>query len=574
MTEQPKTDLGRKDIRKFEQQKTKQEEKPKIDTTKKEKTISQTIEQETKEPERKETYEIVKDQLTLPQISITQFDIEPLTELDTTVNIVKTEDESLKIPQLNLAKFALSKVDNLDTIILIERETDRKLAVPQLKIKTFNPISTYSDLDTKFEITTERSSIKIPQLSSMKFKQIQPYEKFLIDKPVQIQQPESHPKLTSEEKAEITESTAESLSESEELKLEEFEPFNLIFSLEGGTLDFDEPLIICLEEPENDSYIGTVETLCKLIYREKVGGLPDPNKIDTLEQFKDELRWIKAEGRIFSVKLKEKEWRELTNEDWVKIWSRIKQLFSQGFGVIIFNKWLDYVGEHLINIVKIKPKDLPPEIRKRIVELFWGVRVSEEHLKPFDLLFDAARKKKERLLKRLESLESGIYLDATKGDENESEKHRLIKAFIVRLIVKELRKRGLKLSTPTEIEEYVKTEHWVSDEVRADVYVDGKVFEIETLFAEDRGGKIVRDKLRETFRKYENTDVKEINIILDNPTFIRHIGTVLSLLRNYKDWMRLKQKNVKFYTIDIKGERLIPLEEVINKLEESCKGMA
>ncbi len=42
-----------------------------------------------------------------------------------------------------------------------------------------------------------------------------------------------------------------------------------------------------------------------------------------------------------------------------------------------------------------------------------------------------------------------------------------------------------------------------------DVYVDRKVFEVETLFAEDRGGKTVRDKLRETFKKYENTDIKK-----------------------------------------------------------------
>ena len=515
--------------------------------------------------------EELKESLQIPQVSTKPFSIKPLTELDTTINIVKTKEEHLKIPKFNLAKFTLSKITNLDTAILIEQhETDKKLAVPQLILKTFKPISKYSNLDTKFEITTEQSSIKVPQLLSMKFKQIQPYERFLIDRPVQ--QLKSHPKVTSEErvKGETAESTAESSSESEELELEEFEPFNLIFSLEGGTFDFDEPLIICLEEPENDSYIGTVRTLCKLIYREKVGGLPEPIIIESFEELKDELRWIKAEHRIFSVKLNKKEWRELTNKDWVKIWSRIKQLFAQGFGVIIFNKWLDYIGEHSINIVKLKPKNLPPEIKKKIVELFWGVRVSDDDaLKQFDLLFETARKKKDQLLKRLERLESGIYWDATKEDENESKEHRLIKALIVRLIVKELRKRGLKLNTPTEIEKYVKTEYWVSDKVRADVYADRKVFEIETLFAEDRGGKTVRDKLRETFRKYENTDIKEINVILDNPTFIRHIGTILSLLKNHKDWMKTNQKVVKFYTIDTENERLIPLEDVMNKLKDT-----
>ena len=368
---------------------------------------------------------------------------------------------------------------------------------------------------------------------------------------------------------EIFESTTESSSESEEYELKEFELFDLVFHREGGTLDFDEPLVICLEEPENDSYIGTIRTLCKLIYREKVGGHPEPIIIESLEEFKDELRWIKAEYRIFSVKLSEKEWSELTHEDWTRIWSRIKQLFSQGFGIIILNTSITPIGEHIISIVKLKPKQLPPEVRRKIVELFWGVGLSkdEEMINHFDLLFEIARKKKDKLLKSLEKLEEGIYWDATREDENESKEHRLVKVFIVRLIVKELREKGLKLNTPTEIEEYVKTEYWVSDNTRADVYVDGKVFEIETLFAEDRGGKNIRDKLRETFKKYENTSISEVNIILDNPTFIRHIKIILQLLRNYKDWMKKNQKTVKFYTIDIENERLVSLEEIINKLK-------
>ncbi len=589
MSNQLKKNLEREEFKRFEWQRPKSEEKRKhkIETTKKEEGSSaqkierEKIEQKTedsKEQESKiETSKIVE--VKIPQFQIEFLSLKPLTELDMAISIAKTEDLPLKIPRFDLVKFTPSKATNLDASISIERESFEKLVIPRLTLITFKPTIGYPNLDTKFEIPSDQHSIKVPRLLLTRFKLVRPFVQFSIDKPVHQSKPT--PKKNGEEivkpitdvhevQSSSTSSQVEqTVSEPKDFELEEFDVFDLIFWKEGNTLDFDEPLIICLEEPPNDSYIGTLRTICKLIYREKVGGNPkDRLIIETLNELKDELRWIEAEDKIISVKLSEKEWKEIKPEDWTKLWSRIKQLFAQGFGVIIFNRWLDYVGEHLINIVKLKPKELPPKVRKDIVELFWGVSVSEEESsRPFDLLFEIARMKKERLLKRLENLEGGIYWDATKKDENESKEHRLIKAFIARLIVKDLRKRGLKLNTPMGIEEYVKTEYWVSDTVRSDVYADGRVFEIETLFAEDRGGETVRDKLRETFKKYENTNIEEINVVLDNPTFVRHIRTILSLLRNYKDWMKKYHKRVKFYTIDIENERLIPLDELISKLK-------
>ncbi|RLI80253.1 hypothetical protein DRP05_01330 [Archaeoglobales archaeon] len=153
---------------------------------------------------------------------------------------------------------------------------------------------------------------------------------------------------------------------------EDFEPFKLLFDFEGKTIDFDNPLVICLEETPHDSHIGSVRTICKLIYREKVGGLPDPTIIETIDKPEDLFEQIRAEGRIVSIKLNEKEWGMLTKKDWQKLWSRIKELFAQGFGVVIFNRSLTQLSEHIVNYINLKPRVLPVELKKEILELFWG----------------------------------------------------------------------------------------------------------------------------------------------------------------------------------------------------------
>lgn len=463
--------------------------------------------------------------------------------------------EDIRIPNLEpltlkrliapTPKLKLRSTSSISISPIYEKLEESKKVVPQIKLPP--NISINIPLNNTYYIQPQPL---IPAILSENKEIIPPYPDIQVK---DIPQPQVKP---------------DELSFTGDEKLfEDFDPINLIFQSKGGTLDFDKPLVICLDEPNDDSFIGAVRTICKLIYREKRGGDPKPVVIETLQEFKNELRWIKAEDMIFSVKLSEKDWKNLTPEEWERIWSRIKQLFAQGFGVIIFNTNVTFAGEHIINIIKLSPRNLSSEIRRRIAEIFWGVRIQKEELSLFDQLFDYARYKKENLLKKLEILEGGIYWDATKEQEQESNLHRQLKVFTVMLLVKKLRKKGYRLKTPTEIEELIKTEHEIGD-VRADVFAEGEVFEIETLFYEDREGKKPRDKLRESFRKYKGKNVEKINIILDNPTFLRHLKTILSLRRNFRDWMRKENKTVEFYTIDIENEGLVSLNEVLKSLKE------
>ncbi len=121
-----------------------------------------------------------------------------------------------------------------------------------------------------------------------------------------------------------------------EVETEEKSDFlDLLFSAgSSGKLESGEPIVICLEEPEGNSFIGALRTICKRIYREKKGGKPKPIIFSDAEELKKEIRWMEAEDKIFSAQLSEEEWKGLEKQDVERIFNRIEQLFSQHFGFI------------------------------------------------------------------------------------------------------------------------------------------------------------------------------------------------------------------------------------------------
>ncbi|MFB6187382.1 MAG: hypothetical protein ABEI86_11000, partial [Halobacteriaceae archaeon] len=95
------------------------------------------------------------------------------------------------------------------------------------------------------------------------------------------------------------------------------------------------------------------------------------------------------------------------------------------------------------------------------------------------------------------------------------------------------------------------------------------VFEVETLYAEDSGSGKPRDKLRETFTKYEEIEsVKEINIILDNLSTMLHLRTIAELKQIYRDWEEKHGKEVNFYTIDLERQEIVPIESIAQDAQD------
>lgn len=380
------------------------------------------------------------------------------------------------------------------------------------------------------------------------------------------------------EELEIGKLTIAGLSESTagEAETEEIPDFlDLLFSKgSAGEIESGEPIVICLEEPEGHSFIGALRTICMRIYREKKGGKPKPVIFSDAEELKKEIRWMKAEDKIFSAQLSKEEWNHLEKRDVERIINRIEQLFSQHFGFIIFNTPFLYFQEHhRVKVIMLKPRDLDTELARIISQIAWGFVKTEEN-GTFDYIFESARDKFEKALKSISKERRGIYVDATKPNEgNESEEHLWIKWFLVKYLTQKLIEEGQLSPKPNllQIKGKIKTEKDTkeeNDEISADIKVGTEVYEVETLFSEDCEGKIARNKITHTIEKYESKNVSRINIVLDNLTFIRHFKDLRDIKHNYKDWQKNHRKEIEFYTLDVEKWALVDIDKVAKKINE------
>ena len=503
---------------------------------------------ETKETKNKE--EPKKDVLA-HQISTNMFSVKPLAELDANVSIVKTKDEPLKIPQLNLTKFTLNKITNLDTTILIKREADEKLSIPQLILKTFKPISKYSNLDTKFEITVEQQSIKIPQLLLTRFKPIQPYERFLIDKPVQIQQPESHPRVTPEEKIkEIVESTTESSSESEEYELlEEIDFIEFLLGKSGGKILSGKPLCIIVER-HPDKYEYIVEAICKEVYREKKGGFPQSIRVKTVDEIEFEFKAEIADQIIFVEQAK-------YSEVLKKVLSKLPKS-DLGFLILItdkpeelemmIRKNIPTAEEYLI---KIEPTKLDENLKVQIVEFIKGQKLIKSYSFGEDFM-KAVSEFDKTLLKFLDYSKAPNELKvmwhklkakSPESSEQASEEHSAMKSFVWQYLWKKYKK------IPK-----------LEDERGVDVSIDDENYEVETFYG--CGDPIA--KLTEKMEKFTQND--KVFFVLRNISILMHLKELISFKKTWKD---LGYK-VEILGIDFKRKDLIPINNIIQKHLKPC----
>lgn len=370
--------------------------------------------------------------------------------------------------------------------------------------------------------------------------------------------------------------SASSANESMMEKLEsQFDLLNILFKSNNyQKIEEGKPVIICLKEIKEDNYIGTLRRICEAVYREKKGGNPKSIIITDVKEFKDELRWIEAENKIYTISLPETDWNNIEKSDWERLSNRFFQLHSQDTGFIILNTQIYSAPEpHRINFVYFEPRFLNIETKRELVKLIWG---NADIIKTgsFDEVFEDAKQKYEGLLEKIGTEKEGLYADATNLHENESKLHLYLKWFIVRFFTEKLVSSGHfpEKLTPDTITRKIKTESYFGtnskgDGVIPDIDLGADVFEVETLFAEDRGGKIFRNKINETIRKYEGTDARNINIVLENFTFLRHLKSLDEIKKNHFNWEKKEKKKINFFTIDIQNKNLIHRDELISKIK-------
>jgi len=399
---------------------------------------------------------------------------------------------------------------------------------------------------------------------------------------------------------------------SEEIEEEPPEIIKYIFGNDSTRILSKGPIIILFKELKEDSTIGSFETLCIRIFREKKGGEPGFFTIKNLDphNIKEVEKYIKPEGNIVRIDLdalkKDAKESNRNNRNISDIISpeRLRESLDRFIiGDVCFlifktrdEKLFEYckqvleelskIVEHPLKIVEVIPQEMPIDEKKILTKLAWGLIVKEietefndEEFKiisvdrPWgttldDIFNKIGKKAHEEYLENLQKEKYGMYWDATKPHEGEeSDLHRQIKTFIVKSLAK---KHNLR--TKEEIKEKVLTEIEVNG-IIPDIYdtIEGKTYEIETLFSEDNDGKAPRDKLNQTIEKYEETPIENINIVLDNLTFLIHIRDLFEIKRNIKDWENKTGKSVTFLTLDVENHELIKIDEIFNEIRSLMK---
>ncbi|AGK61750.1 hypothetical protein Asulf_01779 [Archaeoglobus sulfaticallidus PM70-1] len=520
-------------------------------------------------------------------------------------------EEKLLLPSQILVKHSHNlKLIELDRSITSKREIKAELKIPKIELLNSPKIKLLDlKMDLAFNDRKEELDILVPDSitldeASLILKSFDTTVKMAKDYE-EVPTIEKELVQTSEEHLDFSAISAENEPSggSEEIKEETPDIVDLVFGVSNSRLSSKGPKIVLYRELEKDSTIGSFETLCIMIYREKTGGYLRFKPIKELDEFNvmEIGKWMEVHGSLFTIDLdcnkkKVREWFTQNN-----LREPIRRAIIGDVGFIIFKtrdaelyehckkvlEKLEKEIEHPLNIMYVEPRRLSFEEKKELSSLVWGclnlnsipsVFVEEKGVeRPYGATFDDIFNKYARreFEERLEKLEGSAYSMATKPHEGESPEHKQMKWFVVKCLTKELIKKGIiKPENPRkpkkyEIDKIIKTEEDTREflgGVIADVMdtSSNEVYEVETLFAQDTEGKTVEEKIIYTIEKYkELTNVRKINIIMDNFTFLRHFKTLIDIKENEPEEIREK---VEFYTLDLEKEKLVPLKEIKRKL--------
>jgi len=382
----------------------------------------------------------------------------------------------------------------------------------------------------------------------------------------------------------------------------------------GGDGRLAEPLVILFKDLPNDSYIQVFEEILLRLYREKIGGNPEFKKLTLREGWnKDEIqRWL-DEGGIFFIELpmrqkslKQEKYLSLDELEEAKknqgnidvkvdakmLADRLWAIFSQHRGIVVFyTKDEEVFKEYAILLESINAMKL--DSKARIVALEAIQLSKESKVKLMNLLYGFVPFELEvesSTISCVLNLAKNAYEDKINMIKNryrvklpvvkrslgeESDIHLAGKSFIVHAIVKELQKNGLlpenleKLSS-YEIRQYIKTEEpmgeIIPDVVFQQIGESKEPYEFETLFkSEGKPGGF--ENIIEKLMTYEEKGINEVHIVVEPITVFVHSKEFNEILKKIRKKLEFRNLNIKFYTLDLKNEELMPLEDYLKELK-------
>lgn len=366
----------------------------------------------------------------------------------------------------------------------------------------------------------------------------------------------------------------------------------------------DRPVVILLHDTQDDSYGTALQIICRELYHQLKGDLPTPKIHSEKRSVERELKGGRmvqlvdeSNKEFFKGTLSRVHGVDDVNWDWVG--ERLRELYSQKFGFIIFQiptelvtdfrrKLEERVGTQKPQIHELNPKfsggkllDLEKErainlieVKRNLSNLLWGNPQKEEELKDkreFDKFFSSCEEKfweklieyKNRPIGSKEKRLPHLLVNRSPKPEddpekNESDLHFLLKIFVTKFLI-ETEKYTFE-SVDTEKDTPIA--HDTGNKVIPDIQAGKKVYEIETLYSS--GEPLSR--IMETVKKYKKNNLSpEINIVLTN---LDAFLWFRELKKTQKDIKEEWKMDVKFRMPSLGKKKLMSIDKIKDPMLE------
>ena len=500
------------------------------------------------------------------------------------VEEVVSEPQELKAlsSEIEEPKETLVKTNFDLSIPLIGREIEKPLEVPEIKLINFTPSTIKTDFDASLpKIEFKERVVAIPKLSVTKPPEVITRNYFdnevsswviseiKVAEEVETEEEEIATAVGALEKKEIA--TLEELKE----EIGEvggglldifFAPIDKEHDLKGILRASSERPVVILAEKSDDDYLDALKLILREIYRIKVGGFPEA--IVTKKE-KEEVEAIKAERRIHVIDDSEGKFFEsfkinkvgnFEKVDMDKLLEeRIEELFSQGFGFLIFylkRENFDYlcnsfgIKEHKIpKLILIQGKELKEDEIEKISSASWGFLEPNGSWRSLSDYFSGYEKKFYNKLEKLSETKYAISVRESAEDEEggkESNLHYLLKIFLVKYLREKLKIEG-EIETEKEKEGII-----------PDIFIPGEnlAIEVETLYGT---GMARLRRLGKTIEKYKEKRYK-LWVVIPNLQLLLFSKSIKEIIKTFRD-----KAELEIFGVDLSKQELVPFDKFKNK---------